>query len=76
MEIEIDKYKFYGLLVAGIIIFLINKKLFISLLLIFTGGFLIFTFGKNVYARDLKVVKFGVSLGILLIVLGIILLIF
>ena len=69
---NIQNYKLCALLVGAIIILLISRKLFISLLLIFIGGFLILTFGRNIYARDIKAVEFGMALGLLLIILGII----
>ncbi len=66
------KYKFFAILVLGTVIFLVSKKLFISLFSIFLGGFLVITFGRNIFARDPKVVEFGIVIGIIFILAGII----
>ncbi len=63
-------FKIVALAILAVIIALIDFKLFLSLLLIFFGAFLIYTFGKNVHNKPKNIVEIGVSIGFLLIITG------
>ncbi len=63
-------FKIVVLAILAVIIALVDFKLFLSLLLIFFGCFLIYTFGRDVHNKPKNIVEIGVSLGFLLIIIG------
>lgn len=63
-----------ALAILAFVVFLINKKLFASLLFAGIGCFLIYTFGRNIHAKHPSVVPVGIALGILFFIIALLLL--